>query len=438
MKAIVYIALILGVICSLVNGELTKIASVLDRAGQLEDWLIATRREFHQYPELMFEEFNTSATIRRHLDAMKISYKHPVAKTGVVATIGSGSPVIALRADIDALPIEEESGVPFPSTKPGLMHACGHDGHITMLLGAAKLLKERESELKGTVKLLFQPAEEGGAGGDIMVQEGALKGVDAAFGLHLWPTIPTGVLATRPGTIMAGAIQFKVTITGAGGHGAIPHLTRDPVVAATSAVTALQTLVSRNTSPFASAVVSITKLWAGGAAYNVIPDEAHFGGTMRATTDEDMKKLRHRLEKVVQGQAESFGCTATVDWMEETMPYYPPLVNDPSTADFLGKVAGEVLGDTHVITDVEPTMAGEDFAFIARAVPSAFAFLGIRNDTIGTTHGLHTAQYMMDEGALKLGAAVHTAVVLRYMETGGDLSKLLESKSSRHSVKDEL
>ena len=246
-----------------------------------------------------------------------------------------------------------------------------------MLLGAAKLLKERESELKGTVKFLFQPAEEGGAGGDMMVQEGALKGVDAAFGLHLWPTIPTGVLATRPGTIMAGAIQFKVTIHGAGGHGAIPHLTRDPVVAATSAVTALQTLVSRGTSPFASAVVSVTKLWAGGAAYNVIPDEAHFGGTMRATTDEDMKNLRHRLEKVVQSQAESFGCTATVDWMEDSMPYYPPLVNNPSTADFLGKVAGEVLGDTHVITDYEPTMAGEDFAFIARAVPSARAVQGL-------------------------------------------------------------
>lgn len=193
---------------------------------------------------------------------------HPVAKTGIVASIGSGSPVVALRADIDALPIEEDSGVDFPSRNQGVMHACGHDGHIAMLLGAARLLKAIESELHGTVKLLFQPAEEGGAGGDRMIKEGALEGVHKAFGLHLWPALPTGVVGTRPGTIMAGSIEFTVHVEGAGGHAAMPHLARDPIVAAASTITALQTLVSRNTSPFDSAVISVTKFWAGGKAFN--------------------------------------------------------------------------------------------------------------------------------------------------------------------------
>lgn len=214
------------------------------------------------------QEHNTSATIRKHLDDLGIKYEFPVAKTGIVAKLGNGSPVVALRADIDALPIMEDSGVEFPSKNPGVMHACGHDGHIAMLLGAARLLKRMESKLQGTVVLLFQPAEEGGAGGDLMIKEGALEGVDSAFGMHLWPNLPTGVVGTRAGTIMAGSIEFTVRFEGAGGHGAMPHLTKDPVVAAAQAITAVQTLVSRNTSPFDSAVISVTKIWAGGKAFN--------------------------------------------------------------------------------------------------------------------------------------------------------------------------
>ena len=355
----------------------------------------------------------------------------PVAKTGIVATIGRGAPSVALRADIDARPIHEDSGVAVPSKIPGVMHACGHDGHMAMLLGAARLLKEAEGEgaLLGTVKLLFQPAEEGGAGADLMVKEGALEGVKAAFGLHLWPALPTGVVGTRPGTILAGSILFQAKIIGAGGHGAMPHLTRDPVVAAASAVTALQTLVSRGTSPFASAVVSVTKLWTEGPAFNVIPDEAVFGGTVRVSTDDDMARMRPHMERLIKSQAESFGCTAEVDWMEAAHPYYPPVVNDAATAAFVSDVATDMLGAGAVVRDVEGTMAGEDFAFFARQVPAAFAFLGIRNESAGAVHGLHTAQYVMDESALKVGAALHATLAARWLQ---------QAASSGDDVKDEL
>jgi IAA-amino acid hydrolase len=333
----------------------------------------------------------------------------------VVATIGSGQPVVALRADMDALPIQEPAGAAFASRTPGVMHACGHDGHVAMLLGAGRLLKAAEPRLRGTVRLLFQPAEEGGAGGDEMVRAGALGGAAAAFGLHLMPNLPTGTLGTRAGTIMAGSVQFKVTVTGAGGHAAYPHLAADPVVAAAAAVGALQTLVSRTTSPFASAVVSVTRLDAGHA-YNVIPDAATFGGTIRAATDADMARLRARLEAVVAGQAAALGCTAEVDWMQEAHPYYPPLVNDPDAAAFLAGVGASLLGAAAVDAATEASMAGEDFAFIAAAVPSAFGFLGTRNASAGSVHGLHTAQYVLDEGALPLGAALHAALAARFLE----------------------
>ena len=372
---------------------------------------------------ILLQEEKTSAKIRSILDSLKIPYQYPVAKTGIVATIGSGTPVVALRSDIDALPILEETGFEFSSKSPGVMHACGHDAHMSMLLGAARILKEREARLQGTVKLLFQPAEEGGAGGDVMVKEGALEGVDAAFGLHVWPTLPTGLIGTRPGTILAGSLVFKATFAGAGGHAAMPHLTRDPVVAASSTVVSLQSLVGRNISPFSSAVVSVTRVWTEEegsiGAWNVIPHVAHIGGTVRATTDEDMTYLKTRIEEIVDSQAKAMGCEGSVDWMLDKHPYYPPVVNDKDAASFVSSVASNVFGKDMVDPNVEATMAGEDFAFIARKVQSAFTFLGIRNETAGSVHGLHTAKFTMDESTLKKGAALHAILATEFLRNKG-------------------
>ncbi|PSC67739.1 IAA-amino acid hydrolase ILR1-like 3 [Micractinium conductrix] len=391
------------------------LGSLLESAARLDSWLVSTRRAFHAQPELVFEEHNTSAAIRQHLDELGIRYKFPIARTGIVAEIGQGQPVVVLRADIDALPILEETGFDYASRSPGRMHACGHDAHMTMLLGGAKLLKGMEAQLKGTVRLLFQPAEEGGAGGDLMVKEGALEGVKAAFGMHVWPMLPSGVVASRAGTIMSGAIQFEATLRGRGGHAAMPHLTADPVVASAAAVGALQALVARETSPFDSAVVSVTRLQAG-EAFNVIPDEAKIGGTVRSNNDEGMARLRRRLEETVAGVAAAHGCTSEVSWLEESMPYYPPTVNDGEAYKFAMDVAGSLRDDPGLVTETEASMAGEDFSFIGRAVPSCFIFLGIRNETAGSVHGLHTPRFTLDEGVLKLGAALHAGLASQYLQ----------------------
>jgi len=388
--------------------------TLLDDARAQQEWMVAIRRDLHRHPELMYDLERTSEAVRRELDALGIPYRYPVAQTGIVATIGDGGgPCVALRADMDALPIEEESGVDFSSEEPGRMHACGHDCHTAMLLGAAQLLKAREEQIRGTVKLLFQPAEEGGAGGLRMCDEGALESpaVQRAFGLHVWPTMPTGQIGSRAGTLLAAAGSVDITVSGTGGHAAMPHLAADPVATAAQIVCELQTIVSRELDPLNSGVVSITTIH-GGDAFNVIPAEVRLKGTIRSLTTPGLKFIQERVRAIAEGIAAAHRCMAQVSF--EAVEY-PATVNDAASWALAREVAGELLGAGAVL-ESPPIMGGEDFSFILERVPGCFVLLGVRNEAIGADKSLHHPQFIADEDALPIGAALHAAFALRALD----------------------
>ncbi len=377
---------------------------ILTQAGNLADWITDVRRQLHLHPELMYEEVQTSALVRRQLDELSIPYRYPVAKTGVVASIGQGEPCVALRADMDALPILEQADVPFRSQVAGKMHACGHDAHTAMLLGAAKLLKQREAELQGTVKLFFQPAEEGGAGGLRMCDEGALADppVQRIFGLHVWPLLPTGAIGGRAGTFMAATGFFEMTVTGKGGHAAMPHFAVDPVATAAQLVTELQTIISREVDPLASGVVSVTAIH-GGEACNVIPESVQLRGTLRSLTTPGLKFLQQRVQEIAAGVATAHRCRAEVKFIDID---YPALINHEGCWDMARQVAGGLVGEQNV-AEIPPVMGGEDFAFYTERIPGCFLALGIHNPEVGATYSVHHPCFKIDERALPLGAALH-------------------------------
>ena len=383
--------------------------NLLDEANSIADWIVGLRRQIHRHPELMYEEVETSRLVRETLDALGISYRHPVAKTGVVATIGRGSRCIALRADMDALPIHERADVAFRSEIDGKMHACGHDCHTAMLLGAARLLKAREARLTGVVKLIFQPAEEGGGGGDRMCREGALQSpeVEQIFGLHVWPALTTGTVAGNAGVIMGAMSAFEIDVRGTGGHGAMPHLTADPVACAAKLVVELQTIVSRETNPFDPTVVSVGSIH-GGDAFNVIPETVSMTGTIRSLSLDGLLRVKARLETIASGVAAANRCTASVSYPIQD---HPATTNGDAAWALAARAATSVVG-AGAVHRMEPILGAEDFAFYQQRIPGCFSFIGVSAADWPTRYGVHHERFMVDEAALPIGTAVHVATAL--------------------------
>ncbi|OIW04818.1 hypothetical protein TanjilG_13666 [Lupinus angustifolius] len=380
------------------------------------DWMVKIRRKIHENPELGYEEFETSELIRTELGKLGIPYRHDqVAVTAVIAFIGTKkSPFVALRADMDALALQEKVEWEHKSKVPGKMHACGHDAHVAMLLGAAKILKEHEKEIQGTVVLVFQPAEEGGGGAKKIVESGALENVTAIFGLHVTPRFPIGEVASRPGLVYARSGFFEATISGKGGHAAFPQNSIDPILAACNVVISLQHLISREADPLDSQVVSIGS-FQGGSAFNVIPDSVTIGGTFRAFSKESFMLLRQRIEQVITGQALVHRCNSTVNFFDEEKPFYPATVNNGELHKHFHNVAGNFLGINKVNDIPRPSMGAEDFSFYQEVVPGYFFLLGMQDPSQERLASGHSPYYRVNEDALPYGAALHASLATSYL-----------------------
>src|SRR5918998_1566162 len=366
--------------------------------------IVALRRDIHREPELGFDTKKTAEKVLSALDGLPLEIQTGVAENGIVATLSSGEgPTVGLRADMDALPIHEETGLPFASEIEGKMHACGHDGHTSMLVGAAHALCGMRERLNGTVKFFFQPAEEGGGGGKVMVDEGVADDVDSVFALHLWPGLPFGTAATKAGPIMAAADAFEMTVRGKGGHGAFPHQTADAIAMAAQIVTALQTLVSREVDPVEPAVVTVGEVGAGGA-FNNIPEAARLGGAVRTLNEDLRRRMPERIEQLARGVAQGMRGDAEIDYEFS----YPVTMNDRGAAqDALGVIRG-LFGEEKTTELADPSMGAEDFAFFLEKIPGAFIWLGVGEDV----PFLHTPTFAFDEEILPLGSALLTALAL--------------------------
>ena len=386
---------------------------IINRIAGLAPEMTAWRRHLHAHPELAFDCHETAAFVAARLAEIGVDEIHTgIAQSGIVAIInGQGAgPVVGLRADMDALPILEETGVDYASQTPGKMHACGHDGHTAMLLGAAKYLAETRG-FRGRVALIFQPAEEDGGGAGVMVEEGIMDRFDIAevYALHNAPGQEAGRIFTTPGPIMAAVDEFTIQITGRGGHGAMPHETIDPIPAAISMVQAIQTIVSRNHHALKDLVVSVTQIHAG-TTDNVIPSGAMINGTVRSFEAEVQAMVMARMDEIVAGQAASFGVRASLDYAIG----YPATINDPARTEFAAEVAAELVGDAHVDAAAGREMGAEDFSYMLQARPGAYLFLGA-----GEGPGLHHAGYDFNDEILPIGASLLARLAERALPLTG-------------------
>lgn len=384
----------------------------LSHAEELKDKIIEWRRHLHKHPELSFEEYKTAEFVKEKLEKLNFEIEYPVAKTGLVATLKGETkgPTVALRADMDALPIQEEGETEYKSTVEGVGHLCGHDAHTAILLGAAHIISENPPK-RGNIKLLFQPAEEGYGGADVMVQEGALKNpdVEAVAGLHVHPTIKTGETSITEGFATACTDSFDIKIIGKGGHAAHPHLSIDPIAISSTVIASLQQIVSRNIDPLENIVLTIGKI-EGGFARNVIAPEVTLEGTVRLLNPDLRPKVKETMHQYLNGVTSGMGASYELEYTYG----YPSVYNDPALIPTLRATVDKILGEGQLL-DVNPSMGGEDFSYFAREVPGVFFRLGT-NGGEDTAYPNHHPKFNVDEDALHYGAAILSQFAYDYLD----------------------
>ncbi len=390
--------------------------NVRDEVAEWEPELVATRRDLHMHPETGFDVERTAGIVAERLRALNLdAVVTGIGRTGVKGVLKGGKPgkTLLIRADMDALPIEEETGLEFRSQNAGKMHACGHDGHTSILLTTARILARRREELPGTVVFCFQPAEEGGGGARAMMADGIMENptVDATIGLHLWQGFPLNDVVVITGAAMSGSNGFRVTVQGKGGHGAEPHTTVDALLVGATILTNLQVLNSREVEPLKSDVVTTGTFHAGGTAGNIIADTATFSGTVRFFDPAVGDYVAERFPQLVQGIAESFRATATVDYRR----YGQPVMNDPRMADLVREAAASVVGAEHVKPG-PPLMPSEDYSEFTSRVPGCYFFVGTNNPEVGKIWGHHHPKFDFDERALAISVEVMVGAALRYLD----------------------
>ena len=387
---------------------------ILNSINQMQDEMKTWRRDLHRIPEIGLEEYKTSSYIKEKLKTWDIEYKEGYSNTGVVAWVkgvkGNSDKSIGLRADFDALPMTEKNNFDHKSTNAGMMHACGHDGHTSMLLGAAKYLSENP-DFDGTVHFIFQPGEEGFGGGEKMIQDGLFQDfkIDEVYALHNWPGLKLGQFGVSTGPMMAAVDEFDIVVKGKGGHAAMPDLAVDPVVIASQIINSLQTIISRIINPIDKALISVTKIH-GGSAYNVIDDEVKLGGTVRTFKNKTRDLIEKKIHDTAKGIALANGGEAEIQYYRK----YPATINSKNESIFAGDVAKELVGEKNVVRDIEPSMGGEDFSYLLNEKPGSYLYIG-QKDNNHNAH-LHTTQYDFNDNLLPLGVNYWIELVKKFFQ----------------------